>query len=163
MGLIQVQPPIFRGFAKAIVIVRDPLFAALSEFHRIKSGSERHISHANSRFFDQRWHAFALKYLDKWKFFHQTMMQRYKKNQLCFINYENLKQDVIGNLTPCLSFIGFDVSQEKATCIMQEMDGKHHRPAMADKDLDLAINQTFTQQELKKFHDTYQNIISKTL
>ena len=69
----------FRGYDKAIVIVRDPLFAALSDFHRTKSGSDRHISHANRNFFDdgKKWHEFAIKYVSKWKWFFDVIFKRY--------------------------------------------------------------------------------------
>ena len=68
-----------RGYDKAIVIVRDPLFAALSDFHRTKSGSDRHISHANRNFFDdgKKWHEFAIKYVSKWKWFFDVIFKRY--------------------------------------------------------------------------------------
>ena len=61
------------------MIVRDPLFAALSDFHRTKSGSDRHISHANRNFFDdgKKWHEFAIKYVSKWKWFFDVIFKRY--------------------------------------------------------------------------------------
>ena len=65
--------------ATIIAVLRDPLFAALSDFHRTKSGSDRHISHANRNFFDdgKKWHEFAIKYVSKWKWFFDVIFKRY--------------------------------------------------------------------------------------
>ena len=68
--------PIDRGFDKAIVLIRDPLMAALSDFHRTKSGSNRHTSlAAMEQFQDNKWKNFAIQSVKKWRKFHDLMIR----------------------------------------------------------------------------------------
>ena len=69
----------YRAFDKAILIVRNPLLAALSDFHRTKSGKNRHISHADPKHFEdkKKWHQFATKFVSKWKWFFNVIFKRY--------------------------------------------------------------------------------------
>ena len=74
--------------------MRDPLSAALSDFHRTKSGgADRHISHANRKFFDdgKKWHEFAMKYVSKWKWFFDVMFKRYDAKGKKYVEYIVLK------------------------------------------------------------------------
>ena len=84
-------------------------------------------------------------------------------SSLCLINYEKLKEDIVKELKPCLQFIGFDISHDMESCINEEQEGNHHRPPMSQQDLQSIINQTFTQQELLNFTQTYQNVLSKVV
>ena len=82
-------------------------------------------------------------------------------SRLCLINYEKLKEDIVKELKPCLQFIGFDISPDKAQCIKEQQEGNHHRPPMSQQDLQLVINQTFTQEELQNFKETHQNVLNR--
>ena len=73
--------------------------AALSDFHRTKSGSDRHTSHAGmEQFQDNKWKNFALQSVKKWRNFHNLMIQRYSKDKICILQYEDLVMDVIHEL-----------------------------------------------------------------
>ena len=82
-------------------------------------------------------------------------------SRLCLINYEKLKEDIVKELKPCLQFIGFDMSPDKLQCIKEQQEGNHHRPPMSQQDLQLVINQTFTQEELQNFKETHQNVLNR--
>ena len=73
--------------------------AALSDFHRTKSGSDRHTSHAGmEQFQDNKWKNFAVQSVKKWRNFHNLMIQRYSKDKICILQYEDLVMDVIHEL-----------------------------------------------------------------
>ena len=142
--------------------MRDPLNAALSDFHRTKSGSDRHVSHADRKYFDARWRQFALKYVSRWKWFFEVMMKRYSTQNICVIQYEKLTQNVLKELRPCLKIImEHEISKERENCILKEQEGKYHRPSMKPNDLNYVMNLTFSEEELMNFKLIRENIIER--
>ena len=101
----------------------------------------------------------------KWKWFYDVMLQRYDKGQqLCFMNYERMTEDVITELRPCLEFIGFEmVSEQRLGCVKREQEGKHHRMPMSSELLDKVYNQTFSQDELAGFREVHQEILARIM
>ena len=60
-----------------------------------------------------------------------------------------------------MQFIGYEITQDKEKCIQMEAEGKNHRPKMSPEDLNHVFNETFTQQELDEFENSYQDVLGR--
>ena len=97
--------------------------------------------------------------MSRWKWFFEVIQKRYAKSDLCFIHYEKLVHNISQELGPCLQFLGLNLAEDKVDCIKQLGEGNNHRATMLQADLELAINQTFSEEERQEFDQTYQDTI----
>ena len=61
-----------------------------------------------------------------WKFWFQRLLK--VNSKFCLVNYDKLKTNVIEELTPVINFLGFDINEELAKCILMNQEGADHRP-----------------------------------
>ena len=67
----------FKMYDMAILLVRDPYQAILSEFNRKKSG---HTSHAQmENFKSEKWPKFVTEYTKLWREFHHNWVEQFKR------------------------------------------------------------------------------------
>ena len=88
-----------RGYKRFVIILRDPLHAALAEFNRKRSFKQdkehSHTGHATlDQFQGEDWHYFVKHYMKSWKEFNEQA-SNFGKEKVCVLIYENLLVDVI--------------------------------------------------------------------
>ena len=91
-----------KPYEKFIVIVRDPLKAALAEFNRLHSWKQdKETSHTGHAYLDEfkgsEWPNFVKKYYKSWTEFCDGVLSK-DKSDVCLLIYENLVEDVIKEL-----------------------------------------------------------------
>ena len=60
-----------------------------------------------------------------WYRWHKSVIDYF--NIFCVISYEDLKEDVIKTIKPCVEFLGFQINQELEKCILKHKNGYHIR------------------------------------
>ena len=156
-----------RGYHRFVIILRDPLDAALSEFNRKRSFKQdkehSHTGHATlDQFEGPDWPFFVKHYFKSWKEFYEQAAT-FGSNKVCVLVYENLIQDVVGELKGCTAFLGFQLNSEQGKCIGKDQEGGFHRAPMSKEDLEIIFAKPFTTQELDYFNTTKIQVMQKLL
>ena len=94
-----------------------------------------------------------LKALEEWKDVHKRIHEDYTPDEICLIQLEDLKTDPIKSITPCVKFLGFDVTNELASCIAKNQEGNFKRPSRPQSENDFMM--ALMPEEIK---EEYLNI-----
>lgn len=143
------------------------MHAALSEFNRKRSFKKdkehSHTGHASLEQFQKPdWPFFVKHYFKSWKeFYEQAATFGFEK--VCVLVYENLLENAVQELKPCVEFLGYHIDAHLAQCISQEQEGSYHRPPMSDQDLEVIFTQPFTEYELNYYNKTQHQVMQNLL
>ena len=93
-------------FDRAIVIIRNPLDAAISEFNRHQFTTKHqgnNISLANAylplqTFLDENFAKYFTQFMDYWMAFHNKVLKYCTKNNCHIVAYEDLKSNLINEM-----------------------------------------------------------------
>ena len=155
---------VFRLYDRYIVIIRDPFKAALAEYNRVNSWRQNkeksHTGHAYmEEFKNSAWPRFVKVYFKGWIEFCDGVL-KINSSQVCLLIYENLVQDVVKELKPCVEFLGFEIDKHLAKCIKKDKEGSFHRSAMAEDELKQIFTKPFSKEEINVYNRTTHNKIS---
>ncbi|XP_019622376.1 PREDICTED: WSC domain-containing protein 2-like [Branchiostoma belcheri] len=122
--------PHIEKFDSAILIIRNPYNAIVSEHNR-KHGGHTGLARM-TKYQSQEWVDFVTGKSQTWT---NTAMNwiRYCKN-LLIVYYEDLQRDVVGQIRRVLEFLNLPVSQERMYCLEANKDGKFKRHKHIDFD-----------------------------
>jgi hypothetical protein len=79
------------------------------------------------------------------------------------IQYEHLLQNVIEELEPCVEFLGFKLSPERAQCIKQLKEGNFHRPPRPKAEMDFLLKEVLNNTLLNEFQQIQTNVTETVL
>ena len=69
-----------------------------------------------------------------WRSWNLYWFDRFKSHQVMFVNFDNLKTDLISTLKEILFFLGLALPQDKINCILQSQEGMFHRKNHSDQE-----------------------------
>ena len=96
-----------------------------------------------------------------WKKFHQKILDEYEK-ELLLVEYENLKADLIGELTKVVTFLGLPLTENIKECIRKSPDGLYKRPKPKQSLKDLLIKSGKLQRgHVKLSKQTYKQMVKR--
>ena len=140
----------FRHYENIIVIYRDPIFRAMSPSNHLRENYEnkREVSFNEVDFFNEAkvsneyFEYHFVKDLEKiipaWKDWFERILKINSK--FCLVNYDKLKTNVIEELTPVVNFLGFDINEELARCILINQEGAMHRPKKSKDEINRILS-----------------------
>ena len=73
-----------------------------------------------------------------WKYWFEKILKINSK--FCLVNYDKLKTNVIEELRPVVNFLGFDINEELARCILINQEGAMHRPKKSKDEINRIIS-----------------------
>lgn len=116
--------------SKAVLLIRSPYRAILSEFNRVNNPHHMHTGKAeNEAFFNGTWDSFLNENIDKWENSITTWFNQFDRenlNRIHVVCYENLKEDTFGNMEKVLDFM--NVNFTRPNCIShQNTEGSFKR------------------------------------
>ena len=62
-----------------------------------------------------------------WRSDHLKYLSEFKSDQACVIFYEELQENVIKSLKPCVNFLGFEINETLEKCILKHQEGNFKR------------------------------------
>ena len=128
----------FRHYENIIVIYRDPIFRAMSPSNNLK----REISYNEAKFSNEYFQYHFVKDLETiipaWKDWFERILKINSK--FCLVNYDKLKTNVIEELRPVVNFLGFEINEELARCILINQEGAMHRPEKSKDEINRILS-----------------------
>ena len=146
-------------FDKAIIVIRNPLQSFIAETNRILTGGSpiRHASIAqwkNITYVDN----FTEKFLPFWKKIHHRILDNKFQKPIHLVQFEDMKTNLIGELTKILEFLKMEMNSEIEECILQDPNGIYKRPQRSKEELDIILSK-FTESHLKQASEAYEYMI----
>ena len=147
-------------FEKAIILIRNPLNAIMSTFNdlRIDKRKNTYASLYEFEKFNYAYEVFPRLYRT-WQNIYDSILQDYE-HPLLVVEYENLKRDFIFEMERILSFLGFDMTSEVKSCLLNDSTGRFKRKSRPQKEMD-QIYMNFTDMQLNQVHETYMKYLNK--
>ena len=154
-------------YHKAILIIRHPLDAAMSEFNHDYSGSlmnediNKQTSLAHMQLFSKVDFAglFLKEKLPNWIELHESILNNFTQ-PILLVQYEKLKTNVIEEMRRVLPFLGFNMTKETESCLKLGFDGNFKRKPRPQEQL-YEIYENFTDKQLAEFDEIYQKYLQK--
>nr|XP_054771256.1 WSC domain-containing protein 1-like [Lytechinus pictus] len=114
----------------AVLIVRNPYRALLSEYNRKKGGKTGHATLDD--FQTEDWHRFVEKSCRKWIGLSEYFITRCgTKGETCksmtVVYYEQLKLHIADEMRRILAYLDVPVDEERLACTVANAEGKFHR------------------------------------
>ena len=147
-------------FEQAILLLRHPLNAIMSDFndewpHGDKKGYASlevyHRAHFSQLAIEH--------YLPLWENFYDSVLQNYE-NPLLVVQYEDVKRNFIKEMERILTFLGFSMTAEIKSCLMEDSIGHFKRKTRPQEEID-QIYKNFTMEQLDGIQDTYLKYVKK--
>ncbi|XP_072044294.1 sialate:O-sulfotransferase 1-like [Amphiura filiformis] len=145
-----------KAFDSAIIIVRDPYKAIISEHNRKFGGHTGYAPEAQYKK-GTEWIDFVTGKSRTWANTAINFLQYSKK--VLVIYYEDLQTDLYDNLVKILDFVGLPVDEDRLLCVVGNPLGKFKRPT--DKRKQLTFD-PYTE-EMKEFITLYVKGVSMAL
>ena len=89
-------------------------------------------------YFTYDFHKEVIGKLQAWKAWHEKILKIDAK--FCFVNYEQMKIDVMKQLKPVVQFLGYDINEELEQCILRNQEGDFHRPEKSNEEIDKILS-----------------------
>ena len=155
-------------FDRALVIIRNPLDAAISEFNRLQF-SRKHGGNiisllANNylplqTFLDENFAKHFNLVMDYWMKFH-NMVLKYCTNNCHIVVYEDLKSNLINEMKDILNFLGFSMNETIKECLESNSGGKYKRKDRPNHELK-QLKSYFSDEELSDIEELYKDYLFK--
>jgi ADP-dependent phosphofructokinase/glucokinase len=91
-----------------------------------------------------------------WKAWFVKILQINSK--FCLVNYEKLKTNVIEELMPMVNFLGFDINEELAKCILINQEGANHRPEKSKDEINRILS-FIPPDDLKRYSEMKEDVL----
>jgi hypothetical protein len=140
-----------------IIIIRDPVEAALAEFNRFHTNETNYVQIED--FNREKWRSTAIESIKAWEDFHNTILNK-RTLEFHLVKYENLKADFVDELEKCLEFLGRTMSAEMADCISKDNKGHFKRPIRPREEMNAIIN-CLTSDELTDIEQRKSRILER--
>ena len=94
-----------------------------------------------------------------WQNTYDLVLQKFE-HPLLLVQYEKLKNNFILEMGRILSFLGFDMTSEVKSCLLNDSTGSFKRKSRPQKEMD-QIYMNFTDVQLNQVHETYMKYLNK--
>ena len=91
-----------------------------------------------------------------WKAWFEKILKINSK--FCFVNYDKLTTDVIEELRPAVKFLGFDINEELARCILINQEGANHRPEKSKDEINRIIS-LIPPNDIKRYSKMKEEVL----
>ena len=92
----------------------------------------------DEEYFRNDFHKELIKKLPAWKAWYEKILKIDAK--FCFVNYEQMKIDVMKTIKPVVQFLGYDINEELEQCILRNQEGDFHRPEKSKEEIDKILS-----------------------
>ena len=76
----------------------------------------------------------------------------------CFLNYEELKINLIKELRPVVNFLGFEINEELEKCIVENKEGDYHRPEKSKEEIEKLLS-NISMEDLENYSKMKEDVI----
>ena len=97
--------------------------------------------------------------IPQWLKFHDVILEHYQ-NLLLVVQYEELKSNFVGEMEKILTFLGFDMTPEIESCLLDKSIGQFKRKTRPQKEKD-EILKNFTITQLEDINNIYKKYLKK--
>lgn len=141
------------NFTRAILLIRNPYDAILSEFNRRNSANRSHIGSASlAAYQSKKWTNFVKNYMLHWRLFNLSWLRDFK-GPVHVTFYEDLKTDLRGELDAFIKFLG--VTPTFVECALLKPQGKYLRNKTKKPDFDELFDEVLTGMAHVKIQEVY--------
>lgn len=141
---------------KAVLLIRSPYRALMSEFNRVNNEHHLHVGKADAQAFrNGTWDSFLDENIEKWQNSITSWINHYD-GSVHVVCYEDLKENTFENVARILKFM--EVGFNRPHCITQNTDGSFKRASSPD----LEIKRYFNSKQREKLEENIR-IVKKAL
>ncbi len=141
----------------AIVLIRSPLDAFKSEFHRAITGTHTGVAKFNGTGIDEsKWNTYIQTNLTGWDMLYSYWLRK-EEVKIHVIQYEKLVKSINGELTNVLQFLQINVSEKDMECTVRNSEGVFHRKKSGHKDI---LDKLVGEMARKRLHRIYSKVMN---
>lgn len=141
---------------KAILLIRHPLKAFISEFNR--KNVKTHVDAITINSKDKEWAEFIKRAMPRWLHLYYFWMKNINTSSLLVIQYADLLTNTENELRRLMSFLNLNFTEANMKCTLERKEGLFHRKHHQDE----IISDLYTQ-EMKTEIGLIVDIIQKKL
>lgn len=131
---------------KAVLLIRSPYRALMSEFNRVNNAHHLHVGKADpTAFTNGTWDTFLSQNIEKWQTSITSWTEQFT-GDVHVVCYEDLKENTFENLDKILNFM--EVEFARPHCIQANTDGSFKRKSATDAEVKRYFNSRQRQQLL---------------
>lgn len=137
---------------KAVLLIRSPYRALMSEFNRVNNDHHLHVGKADEEAFrNGTWDNFLADNIEKWQNSITSWINQYE-GDVHVVCYEDLKENTFENVERILRFM--DVNFNRPHCIQQNTDGSFKRASSSDAE----VLRYYNSEQRQKMEDNIQMV-----
>ena len=149
-------------YDRALLLVRNPLHQILA-FTDWKTRNLHNNTRLPLKFYQDFLDPFFNKHVELWQKWHERVLESFSAENICVINYEDLRENVLEELQKCTQFLGFDIQNHiLQNCILQNQTGHHKRTARPFGETQLILSFLSKKTRLKS-DEIYEKTLQKLL
>ena len=150
----------FRPYENIIVIFRDPILRAMSPSNEYAQDLKRGILYTKQKisneYFEQDFIEDLETIIPAWKAWFEKLLKINAK--FCLVNYDKLKTNVIEEVRPAVNFLGFEINEELARCILINQEGANHRPEKSKDEINRIIS-LIPPNDIKRYSKMKKDVL----
>jgi len=135
---------------RAVLLIRSPYRALMSEFNRVNNEHHLHVGKADEEAFrNGTWDNFLAENIERWQNSITSWINQYS-GDVHVVCYEDLKENTFENVGRILRFM--DVGFNRPHCIQQNTDGSFKRASSSDAE----VKRYFNSKQRELLEDNIQ-------
>ena len=128
----------------------------MSPSNNLKRGISFHEQKFSNEYFKYNFVEDLETIIPAWKAWFEKILKINSK--FCLVNYDKLKTNVIEELRPVVNFLGFDINEELAKCILINQEGATHRPKKSKDEINKIIS-LISPNDLKRYSKIKEDVL----
>lgn len=128
-----------KHYDRAILLTRDPYECMLSSWIRFKNKLKQRSNENNTVYINRLVHSWEWKkwrhaLVNEWCTLHENWLTKFN-GPVKIVHYENLKQNRVEEMSKVLDFLGFEVNQNKLSCLLNNTNYVKREKGVSTKQL----------------------------
>ncbi len=147
-----------------ILLIRHPMGAFITEYERALAGEHLAVPPPdNINISSATWNTYVHTNLTGWDMMHRFWLGKRNVQRFHIVHYEDLKRNFTFELKKVLQFLKFDASRINMRCVLQNSEGKFHKPKVnrGNRQKLLDLLSPSTKRRLKHVYRGVLNLTDK--
>ena len=158
-----LDPNTIQEYDKVVLLIRHPIHQLIAYADWI-SRDTHHDTHLPLKYYQLVLDGLVSRHIYAWREWHENILKHFTAPNICVLNYDRLKQNVMEELDKCARFLGFDVDfPSLQNCVAHHQKGSHRRKprSIGETEMILSFVSRKNRRNSQKVYDEIVQILAK--